>query len=110
MTPKERVEAFRDEAMGYCHMNAGSGGHAAYQKWYDRKLIEMVRAAEIEALEWAALHAEALYDKTYWDDPSAGISATIRAEIEWRKRTCDKCHKPGDERLCSGVPSGECEE
>lgn len=29
---------------------------------------------------------------------------------EAENRTCDKCHAPDDERLCSGVPSGECEE
>ena len=31
-----------------------------------------------EALEKAATIAEGLYDKTYWDDPSAGIAAEIR--------------------------------
>lgn len=35
-------------------------------------------AGEKAGLEEAAKIAEGLYDKTYWDDPSAGIAAEIR--------------------------------
>ena len=31
-----------------------------------------------KALEQAACLAESMYDKTYWDDPVAGIAAEIR--------------------------------
>ena len=44
-----------------------------------------IKAAEIAALEWAAKTAERLSETTHWDDPSAGIVAEIRSEIERKK-------------------------
>jgi len=44
-----------------------SAGHGAVKGGKDERILET--AAQI---------AEALYDKTYWDDPSAGIAAEIR--------------------------------
>lgn len=45
--------------------------------WDARERI--IRAYGEEIKEECAKIAESLYDKTYWDDPSAGIAATVRS-------------------------------
>lgn len=45
---------------------------------FDAQQELLLRKVRAEERERCARIAESLYDKTYWDDPSAGIAASIR--------------------------------
>ena len=51
----------------------------------EQKIQEAMNIVRNMALTQAAQVAEALYDKTYWDDPVAGIAAQIRKLKEDKK-------------------------
>jgi len=60
-------------------------GRRDWVAFYATEFAGAMKFAEIAALEWAAKTAERLSETTHWDDPSAGIVAEIRSEIERKK-------------------------